>query len=114
MSGPPLLFIAGMPASGKSFFGRWLKDHQGYVHIDPEENTMLDDLAARDSWNRCWSAQHCAPFADSLRQLGRVVFNWGFPTELVGVAAALKNAGFSAWWFDAPQDIARRVYKKDL
>jgi hypothetical protein len=79
MSEPRLLFIAGIPAAGKSHFGQWLAAHQGYLHIDPEENTLLDDLASRDAWKTCWSARRCEPFANQLRQHARVLFNWGFP-----------------------------------
>src|SRR5216683_8158329 len=106
MKAPQLLFIAGIPAAGKSNLGNWLEAQHGFIHIDDEKNHRLDELGVHDLWDSCLASMDCAPFAQQLRQLRRpVIFNWGFPGSYWPAAAALKQAGFTCWWFDA--DIVR-------
>ena len=108
-----LVFIAGIPASGKSHFGRWLESKYGFVHIDPEENNRLDSLSIHDVWDACFISRDCAPFAQALRRLKEpVVFNWGFPVPCLPVAAALKEAGFDSWWLDADTARARTEFER--
>ncbi len=113
MKKPQLLFVAGVPAAGKSYFGRWLESHQGFIHIDPEENHLLDSLGVDPTWGACVASLDCNAFANALRQLDRpVVFNWGFPVSMLPVVAALKSAGFACWWLDANITQARAEFKR--
>jgi hypothetical protein len=106
-----LIFVAGVPAAGKSHFGRWLESNCGFIHIDPEENDQLDALAIHQLWDDCFVSRSCLPFAEALRQLGRpAVFNWGFPPPCLPVAQALKAAGFESWWLQADYASARAEF----
>lgn len=107
----PHIFLAGIPASGKSYFGRWLEAEHGYLHIDAEIPNELERLSLRDSWNEACNTHNCSHFAEVLRECGKpIVFNWGFPVGCLPLAVALKRTGFSVWWFDADVSAARTAY----
>lgn len=105
---PRLLFLAGIPASGKSHFGQWLEAECGYLHIDAEIPNELERLSLREAWDEACKTQDCSRFARVLLDSGRPsVFNWGFPVGCLPLVVALKHAGFSTWWFDADLPAAR-------
>jgi shikimate kinase len=33
-----ILFLAGVPATGKSSYGRWLEENHGFIHVDVENS----------------------------------------------------------------------------
>ncbi len=106
-----LLFLAGLPASGKTSFGRWLESRHNFLHIDPEEDNRLKELGVDPAWQKCVARGTCEDFSAALLRFGRpVVFNWGFPAHCLAVAEALKRAGFSCWWFEADVAQARRAF----
>ena len=47
------LFIAGVPATGKSWLGSWLAQEHGYLHIDAEEagGEDFDSVNIRNEWD---------------------------------------------------------------
>jgi|HubBroStandDraft_1064217.scaffolds.fasta_scaffold690930_1 hypothetical protein len=98
MSEPQLLFIAGVPSSGKTCFFKWLEAEHGYIHIDAEIPGEIDARGLRGAWDRSWSPQpDCAGFAEAISKLGKpTAFNWGFKPDHLPVAEALKRAGFSS------------------
>ncbi len=111
MPAPQLVFLAGIPASGKSHFGNWLEKTQGYLHIDAELRGELGRLGLYDAWHDAIRTQDCARFATAvLAQQRPAILNWGLPVQYLPIAGALKRAGFSAWWFDADIAAARSVY----
>lgn len=111
MTNPSLIFIAGIPASGKSHFGRWLAARHGYLHVDAELPNELEQAGLRRLWNEAVRSGGCSALGDELRRRGQpVVFDWGFPVKRISLAAALKRAGFASWWFDADLQAARRAH----
>jgi hypothetical protein len=107
-----LLYLAGFPASGKSLFGQWLESRQGFLHIDPEEDTRLEELSIDPAWQECVSQRGCDRFCAALLEIAQpVVFNWGFPVRCLPVVASLKRAGFSCWWFEADVGQSRRAFQ---
>jgi hypothetical protein len=113
MRNPPnLLFVAGIPASGKSHFGEWLQATQGYLHIDAEvAGGQLDALALHKIWDAALHSTNARPFVDAVRTLDRaIILNWGFPPSYLPFIASLRSAGFSPWWFDADVSAARTGY----
>lgn len=108
---PPLLFIAGVPSSGKSHFASWLASERGYLHIDAEMPKAIADAGLQRQWDEALNTGNCAGLADELRSRGvPAVFNWGFPIGCLPLAAALKTAGFASWWFDADIPAARLAH----
>ena len=89
------LLIAGIPASGKSTFARWLVDDHGYVRCPSGEEpgaTFLDEIdGAR--------AEH-----------PNVVIDWGFPVGALSIVRGLIASGVEAWWFDGDRDAALEAF----
>lgn len=109
----PLLLISGIPASGKSHFGRWLEKEKLFIHIDAEKDGKIKKLGLEQSWGYCFSHRNATPFLKAVQGLNNpVVFNWGFPVSCLPVINILKRAGFKIWWFDADYDVARAEFIK--
>ena len=66
------LFIAGVPATGKSLLGQWLAENHGYIHIDAERDggADLDRVGIHNKWDDLISTgRACSP--SSLRTPSR-------------------------------------------
>jgi hypothetical protein len=104
--------ISGVPATGKSTYGRWLQRHHGFVHVDIE-NGGFDRVGLADEWA---DVCHLPPppvddLLAGLRTLGApVALEWGFPPECLPIVKAMNEAGISAWWFDGNRDMARAKF----
>jgi hypothetical protein len=108
-----LVLLAGVPAAGKTYFGNWLEEHQGFLHLDVEKDGRLVSMGLDGAWNHCFQAGDVKPFVSSLRGIGRpVIVNWGFPPACLPVVQDLKDHGLVLWWFDADRDQARREFTK--
>jgi len=109
----PHLFLAGVPATGKSWLGPWLAEEHGYVHIDAEKcgGIDFDRAGLRREWNELVEAGRATSFLAAVGRLAMpVVVDWGFPTRFLYVVAALQAEGVHAWWFHAQRDQARTAF----
>jgi len=106
-----LLLLSGVPASGKSYFGNWLEQERGFLHLDIEKDGRLQQINLQQSWSTCFQTRECDDFVVRLKELGRpVVQNWGFPTAYLHVIESLRESGVDVWWFDADHSVARRSF----
>jgi hypothetical protein len=113
MTAPQLLFVAGIPGTGKSHFGQWLAHNRGYIHVDAEIPGDLERAGLRSLWDEAYRTAECIRLAEHIRRLGRpLIFNWGFPLHSLPIAVALKTAGFDSWWFDADLIAARQAFSE--
>lgn len=107
------VFIAGVPATGKSWLGQWLAEEHGYIHIDAErdDGTDFDRVGIHRQWDELISTGRATKFVNAIRRLqNSVVVNWGFPTRYLYVVTALQAEGVNAWWFHAPRKLARQAF----
>ena len=103
-----LLLVAGIPASGKSHFCRWLAREHQFVHVDVEEHGRLAALGLERIWEETFSDDDPTNLIAALRALGpRVVLDWGFPPNWLHVVQDFKDSGADLWWFDADHGKAR-------
>lgn len=76
------LLISGIPGTGKSTFGRWLRDERGFVYVNVEapshDPESLDGTGFRAGWDSLFRGD-AEPIRDQLEDKGKVVFDWGFP-----------------------------------
>lgn len=99
------IFIAGIPGSGKTCFGDWLRDTKGYVHIDME---AFSDPALHQTWNTCLVTKEFKPFMEEISKHQKpVVLTWGFPPTHLSIICKLQTLGVRSIWFDAPEILAR-------
>jgi len=95
---PSLLYIAGIPDSGKSHFGKWLEATHGYLHIDAELPGQFDALGLHGTWDAALARTNARLFVDAVLALDRtIILNWGFPPAFLPFITSLRSAGFSQW-----------------
>jgi hypothetical protein len=108
-----LVLLAGIPASGKSHFGRWLEEQRGFLHLDVEKDGRLASLGLEGAWTRCFEMQDVTTFVSQIRGMDRpVVVNWGFPVHCLEIVKQLKSQGLVPWWFSADPAQAEREFRK--
>ena len=112
---PLSILVCGIPASGKSTFGRWLHETHGFGFVElearPDAQTSLDQNGLRDAWEQFWTGQDLRDFpAALLRFESGVVLEWGFPINLIHVVHAFRQAGIVPWWFDGDRLAARELF----
>ena len=109
------LFIAGIPATGKTWLGSWLAETRGYLHIDAERDSGadFDRLGVHAAWNQLITTGRGRSFVAALDRLSKpVIVNWGFPLDYLYVVTALQEAGIDAWWLGADRAQARAGFQK--
>jgi hypothetical protein len=104
--------ISGIPASGKSTFCRWLEQEKGFLHLNVEEDGVLDRHDLAPAWNTLFGASaSAAPLIEALDTFNRpVVIDWGFPPECLDSVRKLFDGGLMLWWFAADWAVARRKF----
>ncbi len=106
------LFVAGVPATGKTWLGCWLAE-RGYIHIDAEKNqgADFDRVGLHGAWDQLIAARQALPFVKAASALGKpVVVNWGFRLCYLYVVTALQSEGVAAWWLHAKREQARAAF----
>lgn len=87
---PPIkLLITGIPGSGKTSFGDYLKYDHNFFHVDVEKRDPIEPM------------------------LGDYVITWGFVPDSFGSIAlinSLKEEGFKHIWFDGNRKASKRNY----
>lgn len=109
-----LILLAGIPATRKSSFGRWLESNRNVISLDLE-NHQTDSLkeTLRLIMGTISSSIDIEVFIGHLETLGRsVVIDWGFPVSQLPLVDALKQAGFRLWWFNGDRAAARTAFIK--
>jgi hypothetical protein len=105
-----LVFLAGVPATGKSHFGEWCSREYGALHLDRE----LPEVSRRTELRAAWEAlarRDARPLADALVRLTQLaILNWGYPADDSRLPEALRDAGFELWWFHASPSAARAAF----
>jgi hypothetical protein len=106
-----LIFLSGIPASGKTHFGRWLAREHGFIHVEFEDKTVracLGLAAGRNALKGCGNAD---PLITAAQNLGpRVLFDWGFPPSWLFAVARFAELGAELWWFDGDRVRARQDF----
>ena len=105
--------IAGIPASGKSTFCRWLEEKKGFLHLNIEKPGVLDRYELATAWDALFDARaSAAPFIEALEKFKYpVVIDWGFPPECLHTVRKLFEGGVMLWWFAADWAVARRKFQ---
>jgi hypothetical protein len=109
---PALILLSGIPATGKSTFGRWLASDRGFAHVDVE-NGGLGPVGLASAWGAVCQLPppDVRPFITAVRALRRpVALDWGFPPACLPIVRALHDQGLTAWWFDGDRQAARAAF----
>jgi len=115
MQGPPwmnvpkrsLLLLSGIPAAGKSSFGRYLAREHAFAHYDLECHPR--------GWPRpdlkgVWDSSR-TNFVARLNEFHeRIALDWGFPPTAMPWVHELIATGVRLVWFGADVEKARRLF----
>lgn len=96
-----LILLTGIPATGKTTLGNYLKNNHGFKHIDFEDAISLNQFAKDPD-----------TFLESLAKEDKVVISWGFcPDEIqTPMVIYLKTKEFNLFWLDGDHVSALREY----
>jgi hypothetical protein len=110
------ILISGMPASGKTSFGDWLRDNRGYVHVDLDAANCLKTAGLPPFWTEKerisnLDSGRLREFVRHLKTMPNpTVLTWTFPADLVDFGREMTSFGVVAWWFEADRLAARQRY----
>jgi len=93
------LLITGIPGTGKTTFGNYVRDRYSYEHVNVEE-LQKSGLP----WN-----------FDVLNNDGKVIVTWGFwPQDYpeIETIKKLKERGFVLIWFDGDRSAALKAFNR--
>ncbi len=114
------IFLCGTPASGKSTFGEYLRDHLHYFFIDMEHKWPDEKL--HKVWDTIFSSGFDARrIYDFVSAIGSIktnsILDLGFPLyndNYFKIIPKLKEFGFRIIWFDCDREIARQRFLNRL
>jgi len=103
------LLLAGIPAVGKSSFGRYLAREHAFAHYDLECHPR--------GWphpeqKRLWDSSRKAFIAKLKTLHKRVALDWGFPANVVLWVDELLAEGVQLIWFEADIAKARELFQQ--
>ncbi len=104
-----LILLTGVPAAGKSTFGRYLARAHGFAHYDLECHSRgwpHPELKAT------WETSRQAFVAQLKERHKRVALDWGFPIHCLPIGDELRAQGVRLIWFDGDRNRARSVFQE--
>lgn len=103
MNNRNLILIVGIPATGKTTVGNFLRDKFNYKHINFEDGVSLNRFV-----------QNPTTYINTELNQGDIVITWGFVPveEQIKIVKYLESYGFKLIWFDGNRAAAFREYLK--
>ena len=102
-----IVHLAGIPATGKTSFGRYLSREHGFAHYDLE---CFHRGWPVPSLHEMWASSPYEFARRALASHGRVAIDWGFPVGCLNMVAELKRAGARVVWFNGHIAHARLLF----
>lgn len=94
------ILLTGLPATGKTYLGRYLSDHKGYKHFNVEDPAHGQD--------------YIKPLYKFIAPPGEdKVVTWGFyPGQADPHIHHLHSEGYRMFWLDGPRPLIRKHFKR--
>ena len=102
-----MLFVSGIPATGKSTFCRYLAREHGFAHYELECYPRGWPIPLL---HPVWERSRSEFVAELCRLHGRVVIDWGFPLAFLQWALELEASGARPIWFTGDINRAREIF----
>ena len=104
-----LILLSGVPATGKSTFGRYLARTHGFAHYDLEcHPRWLASSRAQGNMGNV-SKSLCGPAQTAPQEGGSRL---GFPVHCLPIVDELRAQSVSLIWFDGDRSRARSVFQE--
>ncbi len=108
---PSSLFLAGVPATGKSSFGNWLEEQKDYLHLDFDEEDIVQQQGFGQEQQLLWHQHQIEPLLQALIARHQpIVLTWGFAPHFLPTVTHMLTWGFVPIWFTAARDTARQAF----
>jgi len=109
-----IVLLCGIPSSGKTEFGKYLKDKHGYTYISIDGGTWPDNNL-RGLWSKVFDEkrqyQNVEKFVCYLYEnYENVVLEWNFPMDKIETVALLERQWCIALWFLCNTFVAKEKY----
>ncbi|MGH7202829.1 MAG: hypothetical protein ACREHC_00100 [Candidatus Levyibacteriota bacterium] len=109
-----IVLLSGIPATGKTNFGKYLQDKHNFTYIPVESNDWADKKM-QALWNHIFEAKRdyngVEKFICYLHDnYENVVLDWGFPMTQIRVAELLKRQWCEIVWFSCKVSVARQRF----
>lgn len=109
-----LVLLCGIPATGKSAFGKYLQEKYNYTYISIDDESW-QDKKMQSLWNHIFQAKSeydaVEKFACYLHEnYKNVVLDWGFPMDKIRIAELLKRQWFEIVWLSCSTSLARQRF----
>jgi hypothetical protein len=102
-----IILLAGIPATGKSEFARYLARDHGFAHYDMESypgGWPHPELKGK------WDTDRPAFVAQVRQHHDRIILDWGFPVSCLSLVKELQAQGVQLIWFAGDVARAREAY----
>jgi predicted kinase len=71
-----LILLSGIPATGKTCFGRWVSREHDFIHVENENKRLRESLGLEGGWSALKGYGNTSPLIAALQNLGpRVLFD---------------------------------------
>ena len=112
MNGNPIIvLLSGIPATGKTSFGKWLEEQKGFLHIDRENDIQWKDCYRKAALETALQSSGPDCFIKKAHKIGKpIALDWGFPPCALPIVRELQSSGAVPWWFNGGRKIARSKF----
>lgn len=95
-----LILLTGIPATGKTTVGNYLRDNHAFHHVDFEDGISLKQFTANPEL-----------FLNGLNQ-EKVVISWGFVPEAgqISMVNYILSKDFKLFWFEGDHTVVLKKY----
>ena len=104
-----IILLSGIPATGKSTFGRYLSRKHQFAYYDLECHPRG---WPHPEFKPTWDDSRSDFVAMLRRHHDRTALDWGFPPECLPWVNQLQAQGVRLIWFSGDLDCARRVFEQ--
>lgn len=112
-----IVLICGIPASGKSDFGKYLRDKHNYTYISVEDKEW-SDKKMQALWEEVFTEKRQYDKVEKFvcylyDNYENVALDWGFPMDQIRIPELLKRQWCEVIWFSTSISLAKKRFVKN-
>src|SRR5260221_11381175 len=110
-----ILLLTGIPGTGKTTIGDYLRDNHDFVHFDMEKPSSWPQEFQKYGSVTNHDPSLSEEFVIAAKQLGKdIIFSWGFvPITADPILGNFIKHGAVMFWFDGDRPTAKKYWHED-